>query len=117
MRTSGRFAEELFESGITDTIPGYKEGMAHPVHVLLADGVDWIEVPGTTAQRPQPVRWYLRQAMLEASTQTAVLVAGSEHEQAERIAAVVQQAADLGGVTVDAMTQEQLVPGAPVDVG
>ena len=84
--------------------------MAHPLYVLLPDGVDWTAVPGTTAQAARPIRWYLRQQMPEAATQTAVLVDGDE-ESPRIIAAVVEHATGLGGVVVDAQTQEPVQAG------
>jgi hypothetical protein len=86
--------------------------MAHPVYVLLPDGVEWSEVPGTTAQRPAQVRWYLRQAMPTAKVQVAVLVSGDEHEAAERIAQVARTAEQLGGIAIDASTQDVIDPAA-----
>jgi hypothetical protein len=80
--------------------------MSHPVYVLLPDGVEWTAVPGTTAQAPKPVRWYLRQSMLEAATQVAVLVDGEEPVRGQRITQVAHRAAELGGVAVDAETQQ-----------
>ena len=62
--------------------------MALPLYVLLPDGVEWTDVPGTVAQAPKPVRWYLRQHMVEAATQTAVLVSGDEDDKGPRIAEV-----------------------------
>ena len=86
--------------------------MAHPLYVLLPDGVDWTAVPGTTAQAARPIRWYLRQQMPEAATQTAVLVDGAEEDgHARVIAQVVEHAASLGGVVVDAQTQEPVQAG------
>ena len=84
--------------------------MAVPVYVLLPDGVEWTEVPGTSAQRPAPVRWYLRQHMVDASTQTGVLVGGDELELEQRIARVAQVAQQLGGMAIDAGTQQVIVP-------
>ena len=80
--------------------------MALPLYVLLPDGVEWTDVPGTVAQAPKPVRWYLRQHMVEAATQTAVLVSGDEDDKGPRIAEVVARAAQLGGMVIDAGTQE-----------
>lgn len=81
--------------------------MALPLYVLLPDGVEWTSVPGTTAQRPAPIRWYLRQSMPTASTQTAVLV-DEAGDVAACVAQVVRTATELGGVTVDAGTQERV---------
>jgi len=85
--------------------------MAHPLYVLLPDGVEWTEVPGTTAQRPAPVRWYLRQSMPMATTQTAVLVDGDE-ESVTTIAAVAAHAEKLGGIVVDAVDQQVIEPSS-----
>ncbi|MCW2924373.1 MAG: hypothetical protein JWM98_1777 [Thermoleophilia bacterium] len=86
--------------------------MAYPVYVLLPDGAEWTEVPGTRAQSPGSVRWYLRQSMPRAATQVAVMVAGEDAELARRIDEVVQQAEALGGVAVDGPTQERIEHGA-----
>lgn len=87
--------------------------MSLPVYVLLADGVEWTEVAGTTAQAPKPVRWYLRQSMPTATTQVAVLV--DEVDHAERVMAeVARRAADLDGIAIDARTQQVIAPAAPV---
>jgi hypothetical protein len=86
--------------------------MALPLYVLLPDGVDWIEVPGTTAQVPRPIRWYLRQQMVDAATQTGVLV--GEEDTSTAIDAVIEQATALGGVVVDAGTQEPMTRAADV---
>lgn len=83
--------------------------MAHPVYVLLPDGVEWTAVDGTTAQAPKPVRWYLRTQLPEATTQTAVLVDGDE-ERPDLLARVASRAAELGGVAIDASTQDVLDP-------
>ena len=80
--------------------------MALPLYVLLPDGVEWTDVPGTVAQAPRPVRWYLRQHMVEATTQTAVLVSGDQDDKGPRIAEVVAQAERLGGKVIDAGTQD-----------
>ncbi len=88
--------------------------MALPLYVLLPDGVEWTEVPGTTAQAPKPVRWYLRQHMVEAATQTGVLVDTGETEPAERVAEVARRAQQLGGMVIDAGTQEVIDPAAPI---
>ncbi len=88
--------------------------MALPLYVLLPDGVEWTAVPGTTAQAPKPVRWYLRQHMVEAATQTGVLVDTNEPEPAERVAEVARRAQQLGGMVIDAGTQEVVDPAAPV---
>ena len=78
--------------------------MALPLDVLLPDGVDWSPVSGTMAQVPRPIRWYLRQHMPEASTQVAVLV--GEDDASGRIDEVVEHARQLGGIVVDAGTQQ-----------
>lgn len=88
--------------------------MAHPVYVLLPDGVEWPGVPATTAQGPAPVRWYLRQSMPTATTQVAVLVPGDEAEREQRIARVVRCAQELGGVALDGATQQVIEPGSTV---
>lgn len=80
-----------------------------PLYVLLPEGAEWTAVDGTTAQRPAPIRWYLRQAMPEATTQTAVLVDENADSDAV-IADVARRAAELGGVTVDAGSQEIVQP-------
>lgn len=87
--------------------------MAHPLYVLLPDGVEWTEVPGTTAQAPRPIRWYLRQSMPEASTQLGLLVDGDEGALEGRIADVARHARELGGIAVDAATQRVIDPEAP----
>lgn len=86
--------------------------MSHPVYVLLPDGVDWPPVPDTAAQASAPVRWYLRQLMPEAATQTAVLIPGERAERDRRIADVAQRAGDLGGMAVDGHTQQPIDPAA-----
>jgi hypothetical protein len=86
--------------------------MALPLYVLLPDGVDWTEVPGTTSQMPRPVRWYLRQHNVDATTQVGVLV--GEQDAARAIGLVVERAHELGGVVVDAGTQQ--VVEQPADV-
>jgi hypothetical protein len=89
--------------------------MALPLYVLLPDGVEWTEVPGTVAQTPRPVRWYLRQHMVGAATQVGVLVSGDDEQaQARCIAEVAARAKQLGGMVVDAGTQEPVEPTAPV---
>lgn len=88
------------------------EHMSLPLYVLLPDGVDWVEVPGTTAQAPKPIRWYLRQHMPEATVQTAVLV--DEDDAARSIGEVVEQAHGLGGIVVDAGTQAVVDTAADV---
>lgn len=85
--------------------------MAHPVYVLLSEGHEWTPLAGTTSQPPASVRWYLRQSMPQAATQTVVLVEGDETECAARIAQVVQRAEELGGVVIDGPTQQRLEPG------
>lgn len=83
--------------------------MSHPLYVLLPEGADWSDLAGTTAQRPAPVRWYLRQQMPDAVTSVAVLV----DEGADRdlvISQVADRAQELGGVTVDAATQQIVEP-------
>ncbi len=89
--------------------------MALPLYVLLPDGVEWTELPGTTAQAPKPVRWYLRQHMLEAATQTGVLVDTDEVDPAQRVAQVAARAQELGGMVVDAGTQSVVEPTTPVE--
>lgn len=88
--------------------------MALPLYVLLPDGVEWTEVPGTTAQAPKPVRWYLRQHMVEAATQTGVLVDTDEPAPDERVAQVARRALELGGMVIDAGTQQVVEPSTPV---
>lgn len=90
--------------------------MALPLYVLLPDGVEWTEVAGTVAQAPKPVRWYLRQHMLDATTQVAVLVSGIDPEvQATCVQHVAARARELGGMAIDAGTQDVVRPGgAPV---
>jgi hypothetical protein len=83
--------------------------MTLPLYVLLPDGVEWTSVPGTSAQRPAPIRWYLRQSMPTATTQTAVLVEEGDGIS-ERVALVARTAIELGGITVDAGTQEIVDP-------
>jgi hypothetical protein len=85
--------------------------MAYPVYVLLPADVEWSEVPGTTAQAPAPIRWYLRRWMPAAATQVAVLVEGEGAQRDERIVQVASAATDLGGMAIDATTQ------LPVDAG
>ncbi len=82
--------------------------MNHPLYVLLPADVDWTPVAGTTAQAPRHIRWYLRQHMPEATQQVAVLVAGDASAQAMRAADVQRRAESLGGVVVDAETQQLL---------
>ncbi len=86
--------------------------MAHPVYVLLPEGVEWTGIAGTTAQRPGQVRWYLRQRMPMASTQTAVLVdeGRSSEELRQRVELVARAATALGGMAVDASTQLPIDP-------
>lgn len=91
---------------------GYHGGMSHPVYVLLPADVEWSPVPGTTAQRPAPVRWYLRAEMPLASTQTAVLVT-DDADIGAGMSAVAQRAAELGGIAIDGATQERIDAGAP----
>lgn len=86
--------------------------MADPVYVLLPESVEWTAVPGTDAQRPGPVRWYLRQHMLDAATQTAVLVSGDDEQRASRAQQVAARARDLGGMAIDASTQQPIEPSA-----
>lgn len=85
---------------------GYGSCMTHPLYVLLPADVEWPAVAGTSAQAPKPVRWYLRQHMVDAASSVAVLVAGDDAEQASSIEVVVRQAEQLGGVVVDAATQQ-----------
>lgn len=82
--------------------------MAHPVYVLLPDTAEWSGVPGTTAQSTAPVRWYLRQLLPAAATQTAVLVPGTADERDALIAQVAHVAEALGGIAVDGLTQEAI---------
>lgn len=84
--------------------------MAYPLYVLLPDGASWNEVPGTDSQSAAPVRWYLRQTMPSASTQTAVLVPGEGSELEALVNDVAAQAEELGGVAVDARTQQVIDP-------
>lgn len=91
---------------------GYMPSMALPLYVLLPDGVEWSDVPGTVAQAPKPVRWYLRQHMVEATTQTAVLVSGDEDDKGPRVAEVVARAKQLGGMVIDAGTQDVVEPSS-----
>lgn len=96
--------------------------MAIPLYVLLPDGVEWKPMSGTLDQRPVPVRWYLRQSMLLATTQTAVLIPSDEQHEDEdtriSIAEVVEMAHSLGGVVIDARTQQPIdASGAPVAGG
>jgi hypothetical protein len=86
--------------------------MSLPLYVLLPDGAEWSEVAGTTAQTPRPVRWYMRQQMPEAATQTAVLV--DETDAARAIGTVVERAHELGGVVVDAGTGNVVEQAADV---
>ena len=86
--------------------------MSLPLYVLLPDGAEWTEVPGTTAQTSSQVRWYLRQHVPEATTQTAVLV--GEDDAARSIGAVVERAHELGGIVVDAGTQQVVEQAADV---
>ncbi len=88
--------------------------MALPLYVLLPDGVEWTAMAGTVAQRPSPVRWYLRQHMVEAATQTAVLVSSDEPDPEARVAQVARRASELGGLVVDAATQQVVGPTTPV---
>jgi hypothetical protein len=88
--------------------------MAYPVYVLLPEGVEWTAVPGTTAQKAAPVRWYLRQSMPEAATQTAVLASGEDAELEYQVTQVARQAELLGGIAMDAMTQTVIDPRATV---
>lgn len=80
--------------------------MAYPVYVLLPEDVAWTPVPGTTAQSPTTVRWYLRRQMPDAATQMGVLVEGEGDELTGRLVAVAARAAELGGIAIDASTQE-----------
>ena len=88
--------------------------MALPLYVLLPDGVEWTEVPGTTAQASKPVRWYLRQHMVEAATQTGVLVNTNEPDPTRCVSQVARRAQELGGMVIDAGTQEVVDPSTPV---
>lgn len=87
--------------------------MAHPVYVLLPDGVEWTEVPGTTAQSPRPIRWYLRQSLPIATTQVGLLVDGDDAALDARLADVARHAQELGGIAVDASTQHVIDPEVP----
>lgn len=84
--------------------------MAFPVYVLLPAGCNWVPIAGTSAQAPAAVKWYLRQLMPDAVSQTAVLVAGDEHERQLRIAEVASRARQLGGVAIDGHTQLLIEP-------
>jgi len=88
--------------------------MALPLYVLLPDGVEWTAVPGTVAQAPKPVRWYLRQHMVDAVTQVGVLVSTDTPDPRQVAALVAQRAQQLGGMAIDAGTQQVVEPGAPV---
>ena len=88
--------------------------MALPLYVLLPDGVEWTAVPGTVAQAPKPVRWYLRQHMVDAVTQVGVLVSTDTPDPRQCAALVAQRAQQLGGMAIDAGTQQVVEPGAPV---
>lgn len=83
--------------------------MTVPVYVLLPEGVEWMPVPGTSAQVPRPVRWYLRQVLPTAATQVGVLVSGEDLELRQILEQVREQAEQLGGVAIDAATQVPLV--------
>lgn len=80
--------------------------MTHPLYVLLPADVEWPAVAGTSAQAPKPIRWYLRQHMAEAAHSVVVLVPSDPLEQSRYVDAVLEQADRLGGVVVDASTQE-----------
>lgn len=85
--------------------------MAYPVYVLLHDDVEWTAVPGTVAQKPAPVRWYLRQSMPTATCQVAVLVDDADDATMDRMIAEVARTAEaLGGVAVDGHTQDRIDP-------
>lgn len=101
---------------MTNGCSGYVRCMAHPVYVLLPDGVEWTDVEGVRAQKPSPIRWYLRTAMPEATTQVGMLVNGDDDAVARRIREAAEMAEALGGVAVDAKTQERIAPseGAPL---
>lgn len=86
--------------------------MAYPVYVLLPANVDWIDVKGTSTQKAAPVRWYLRQWMPEAVTQTAVLASSAEGDLENILWAIDEQARALGGVTIDCRTQMPLDPAS-----
>jgi hypothetical protein len=60
------------------------------------------------------VRWYLRQHMVEAATQTGVLVDTDEPDPERCVAEVARRAQQLGGMVIDAGTQEVVDPSAPV---
>jgi hypothetical protein len=87
---------------------GYTASMTLPLYVVLPAGAEWTAVPGTTAQSPRPVQWYLRQHMVEAVTQVGVFVAEGASE-AEAVAGIVAQAHALGGAVVDAATHEPVL--------
>ena len=82
--------------------------MAYPVYVLLPAGVEWTDVQDTTTQKASPVRWYLRQWMAEAATQTAVLASSQRGNLDDVLARIAEQAEELGGVTIDCRTQMPL---------
>lgn len=86
--------------------------MAYPVYVLLPAGVEWTDVQGTTTQKASPVRWYLRQWMPEAATQTAVLATGDGSDLEEMLWSIDETARELGGVTIDCRTQMPLDPAS-----
>lgn len=88
--------------------------MSHPVYVLLPDGVEWAGAPRTTSQAARPVSWYLRQLAPGAATQTAVLVDGDDAALPGTLADVARRATELGGIAVDATTQQPVDPAAPV---
>lgn len=91
--------------------------MAYPLYILLPDGASWTEVPGTDSQGAAPVRWYLRQTMPTATTQTAVLVPGEGIELQQLVTSVAAQAEQLGGVAIDARTQLAIDPAENFVVG
>ncbi|MCW2955434.1 MAG: hypothetical protein JWO69_303 [Thermoleophilia bacterium] len=86
--------------------------MAYPTYVLLPADVEWTPVPDTEAQRPAPVRWYLRQLMPLAATQMGVLVPGEGALLEQRLADVARRAEELGGIAVDVATQQVIDPSA-----
>ena len=84
------------------------EGMPHHVYVLLSEGREWTPLAGTTSQAPAPARWYLRQSMPEAVTQTVVFVDGDAAEHERGLTQVIARAGELGGIVIDGPTQQVL---------
>lgn len=99
---------EAAASGLRAGTIGYVRRMTFPVYVLLPEGVEWTAVPGSTAQSSAPVRWYLRQQVPDAATQTAVLVGGDGADLERCVVEVVRRAGQLGGIAIDAGTQEPI---------